>query len=284
MPKVLENAQIAPEVFRMVVEAPRIARKRRAGQFVVVRADEESERIPLTIADASPEKGTITLIIQRVGASTAEIVSHNAGSELKDVVGPLGRPTELVERGLAVCVGGGIGVAPILPIVRALKERGVRVISIIGARTRDLLILEDAVRAVSDEVIVTTDDGSSGRKGLVTEALKDLLEREKVEAVYAVGPVIMMKFVAATTKPFAVKTIVSLNPIMVDGTGMCGGCRVTVGGKTRFVCVDGPEFDGHQVDFEGLMKRLATYRDAEAQGKLHVEREHGVCLLNRKQG
>ena len=284
MPKVLENVQIAPEVFRLVVEVPRIARKRRAGQFVVVRANEESERIPLTIAGASPEEGTITLIIQRVGASTAEIVSHEAGSELKDVAGPLGHPTELLEKGLAVCVGGGIGVAPILPIAAALRERGVRVISIIGARTRDLLILEDAVRAVSDEVIVTTDDGSIGRKAVVTEPLKELLEREKVDAVYAVGPVVMMKFVAAATRPFAVKTIVSLNPIMVDGTGMCGGCRVTIAGKTRFVCVDGPEFDGHQVDFEGLMKRLATYRDAEAQGKLHIEHEHGVCLIGRKQG
>jgi len=277
MAKILENTEIASEVFRLRVEAPDIARKRRAGQFVIVHAGEESERIPLTIADASPDEGTITLVIQRVGGSTAEIVARQPGEELMDIVGPLGRPTELVDSGTAVCVGGGIGIAPIYPIAQALARNGARVVSILGARSKDILILEDEMRSVSEQVIITTDDGSAGRKGFVTDALKDLLEAEKIDIVYAVGPVIMMKFVCEVTRPAAVKTIVSLNPIMVDGTGMCGGCRVTVGGETKFVCVDGPEFDGHKVNFGELMQRLAMYRDREKTAAEHMTHKHGVC-------
>ena len=266
----------------MRVEAPKIARKRKAGQFVIVRAGEESERIPLTIAGASPQKGTITLYIQRTGASTTEIVSRRAGQEISDVVGPLGRPTELIESGTAVCVGGGIGVAPILPIAAALKEHGANVIGILGARTSELMILKDEMAEIVDELIITTDDGSAGRKGFVTDALKKLLAERQLDAVYAIGPVIMMKAVCEVTRPAGVKTIVSLNPIMVDGTGMCGGCRVTVGGQTRFVCVDGPEFDGHQVNFDELMQRLNTYRNSEAAGRTHLEADHPECKINRQ--
>jgi len=281
MAEIIENTEVAPDVFRMRVEAPKIARKRKAGQFVIVRAGEESERIPLTIADASPDEGTITLYVQRTGASTTEIVSRGAGGELADVVGPLGRPTELIESGVAACVGGGIGVAPILPIAAALKERGVEVVAILGARTSELMILKDEMAAIADELILTTDDGSAGRKGFVTDALKALLGERRLDVVYAIGPVVMMKAVCRVTRPAGVKTIVSLNPIMVDGTGMCGGCRVTVGGRSRFVCVDGPEFDGHQVDFDELTKRLNTYRHNEAVGREHLESAHPECRINR---
>jgi len=284
MAKVIENTEVAPNVFRMRVEVPQIARKRKAGQFVIVRANEESERIPLTIAGASPEEGTITLFIQVMGASTTEIVAKKAGEDLPDVAGPLGRPTELIESGTAVCVGGGIGVAPILPIATALKENGVNVIGIFGARNKDLVILRDELAQATDEQIITTDDGSEGRKGFVTDALRDLLEQRKIDVVYAIGPVVMMKAVCSVTREAGVHTIVSLNSIMVDGTGMCGGCRVTVGGKTRFVCVDGPEFDGHLVNFDELASRLNTYRNYEQVGRKHIEEEHHECRLDRREG
>lgn len=263
MNKILMHELIGTEVYRMVVEAPLISKKRKAGQFIILRIDEHGERIPLTIADAQPDAGTITLIYQIAGKTTAQLATMEVGEELHDVVGPLGRPTEIKHYGTCVCVGGGIGCAPMFPIASALKQAGNKVISIIGARSKDLIILEDELRVVSDELIVSTDDGSYGRKALVTEPLKEVLERETVDLCLAIGPPIMMKFVSLTTKPFDVHTLVSLNSIMVDGTGMCGGCRVTVGGATKFVCVDGPEFDGHQVDFDQLMKRLSAYVDHE---------------------
>jgi len=263
MNKIVVHEQIGTEVYRMVVEAPLIAKKRQAGQFIILRIDEHGERIPLTIADAQPAAGTITLIYQIAGKTTAQLATMEVGEELHDVVGPLGRPTEIKHYGTCVCVGGGIGRAPMFPIASALKQAGNKVISIIGARSKDLNILEEEIGVVSDELIVCTDDGSHGRKALVTEPLKEVLEREKVDLCVAIGPPIMMKFVSLTTKAFDVHTLVSLNSIMVDGTGMCGGCRVTVGNETKFVCVDGPEFDGHQVDFDQLMKRLSAYVDHE---------------------
>ena len=272
MHKILAHEQLGPQVYRMVVEADKIARKRQAGQFIILRIDEHGERIPLTIAGADAEAGTITLIYQVVGKTTEHMSTLKVGDHLLDLVGPLGRATHIENFGTAVCVGGGIGIAPLFPITKALKEAGNRVISIIGARSQDLLILEDEMRSVSDELIVTTDDGSYGRKALVTEPLKELLEGdEKVDLCVTIGPAIMMKFVARTTEPFGVHTLVSLNSIMIDGTGMCGGCRVAVDGESKFVCVDGPEFDGHKVDFDLLLKRLEAYKDQEREA---LERWH----------
>ncbi|MFZ7125552.1 MAG: sulfide/dihydroorotate dehydrogenase-like FAD/NAD-binding protein [Desulfobacterales bacterium] len=245
------------------IEAPKIARKARPGQFVILKANEEGERIPLTMADTNPEKGTITVIYQVVGKSTALFKTLGVGEGYQDVIGPLGRPTHLEKMGTVVCIGGGTGIAVLHPITRALKEIGNRVITIIGARTKDLLILEDQMRAASHELHICTDDGSYGHKGFVTDVLKQVLESQKVAQAVAIGPVPMMKFVSKMTQTYDVPTLVSLNPIMVDGTGMCGGCRVTVGGKTRFACVDGPEFDGHQVDFDELMRRLQAYCEDE---------------------
>jgi len=263
MYKILMHERIAADVYRMVVEAPLIARKRKAGQFVVIRIDENGERIPLTIGDANPEAGTITLVYQAVGKTTEHLSTREVGAFLLDVVGPLGRPTEVRNYGTALCVGGGIGNAPLFPIVQALRLAGNKMVTIIGARTRDLLILEDELRVVSDELIVCTDDGSYGRKALVTEPVREVCERERVDICVAIGPPIMMKKVSEVTKEYEVHTVVSLNSIMIDGTGMCGGCRVTVGGETRFTCVDGPEFDGHKVDFDQLMKRLNAYKEYE---------------------
>lgn len=262
MHRIVDRAQLSPNVFRLVVEAPRIARIRRPGQFVIVRRAPGAERIPLTIADGDPEAGTITLIVQAVGKSTHELVEMSPGEAIADIAGPLGHPTELIEAGHAVCVGGGVGTAVVLPIARALAERGVRVTSVIGGRSREWVILEDELRTAG-EVVTCTDDGSYGRPGFVTEALRDLIAAGGVDAVYAVGPVPMMRAVAEMTRPLGLRTIVSVNPIMIDGTGMCGGCRVTVGGRTRYACVEGPEFDGHAIDFAELADRLTTYRPFE---------------------
>ncbi len=262
MHPIVARQQLSPNVTRFVVEAQRIAQIRQPGQFVIVHADQGSERIPLTIADADPVAGTITLIIQAVGKSTEDLVALGVGDAIRDIAGPLGRATELLETGHAVCVGGGVGTAVVLPIAQGLRERGVSVTSVIGGRSREWVILEEELRENGD-VVVCTDDGSYGKPGFVTQALEEVLASEKVDTVYAVGPVPMMRAVVALTKPLGVPTVVSLNPIMVDGTGMCGGCRVSVGGKTMYACVDGPEFDGLQVDFAELSDRLSTYRDFE---------------------
>ncbi len=270
--KVLKKDELSPGVFRFDVEAPRLAKKTRPGQFIILRVNEEGERIPLTVADFDREKGIITIIFQAVGASTQLLSELNEGDSILDFVGPLGKPSE-VEPGLGtvVMIGGGIGVAPVYPIARGMHEAGNKVISIMGARSKDILIMEPEMKAVSDEVIITTDDGSYGIKGFVTTALQQLVDRgEKIDVVYAIGPVVMMKSVVEATRPYKLKTIVSLNPIMVDGTGMCGGCRVQVGDETKFACVDGPEFDGHLVDFAGLRERQGMYREMEAEEKDHV--------------
>jgi ferredoxin--NADP+ reductase len=262
MHKIVARAALSPNVTRMVVEAPRLAEIRQPGQFVIVRKAEGCERIPLTIADADPAAGTITLVIQAVGRSTRELVSMAPGESIEDVAGPLGRPTDLVEYGRALCVGGGVGTAVIHPIAQGLSRRGVSVLSVIGGRSREWVIFEEELRRLG-QVIVCTDDGSYGRKGFVTDAAREVLAGGGINVVYAVGPVPMMRAVAELTRPFGVPTIVSLNPVMVDGTGMCGGCRVAVGNEVKFACVDGPEFDGHQVDFALLQDRLSTYRDFE---------------------
>ncbi len=262
MHKIVAKAQLSPNVTRLDVEAPRLAEIRRAGQFVIVRRGEGSERIPLTIADSNSASGTITLIIQAVGRSTRELVAMEPGEAIQDVAGPLGHPTELISSGHAVCVGGGVGTAVVHPIAQALRRAGARVTSVIGGRSREWVIMEPELRLLG-EVVVCTDDGSYGRKGFVTEATRELLAAGGVDIVYAIGPVPMMRAIANLTRPFGVRTIVSLNPVMVDGTGMCGGCRVGVGNETKFACVDGPEFDGHLVDFDLLSDRLTTYRELE---------------------
>lgn len=262
MYKIVSKQMFSPKVAKLVVEAPLIARSRRPGHFVIVRLGEKGERIPLTIADADAAAGTITLVIQAVGESTAQFIGLGPGDAFTDVVGPLGHATHIERFGTVVCSGGGVGVAPLLPIIKAMKEAGNRVISVLAARNKDLIILEDEVRRHSDEVIIMTDDGSAGRKGLVTNGIEDVIQREKVDQVVTIGPAIMMKFVSLLTKKYDIPTICSLNTIMVDGTGMCGACRVSVGGKTRFVCVDGPEFDAHQVDFDQMLMRLKAYDGA----------------------
>jgi len=264
MHEILEKTALSPNVTRFRVRAPRIAEIRQPGQFVIVRRGPGAERIPLTIADADPAEGTITLVIQAIGKSTTDLTDLDAGDAITDIAGPLGRPTELLEVGHAVCVGGGVGTAVVYPIAQGLGRSGVRVTSIIGGRSREWVILEDELRACG-EVITCTDDGSYGRPGFVTDALKDVLDAGGVDAVYAVGPVPMMRAVTELTRPYGVHTVVSLNAIMLDGTGMCGGCRVEIGGKTMYACVDGPEFDGHLVDFRGLSDRLSTYREFEQE-------------------
>jgi len=265
--EVVDNQLIAPDTHRLVVRAPRVAAARRPGQFVIVSRDEGHERIPLTIADADADAGTITLIVQAVGPSTRRIVATPAGGAIAHLAGPLGRPTEIDKWGRAACVGGGVGTAVLFPLAKALAEAGNRVTTIIGGRGAAQVLLRDELAAFSDELLVTTEDGSLGIKGFVTAALERLLadDGRRPAAVYAVGPVAMMAAVARQTRPFGIRTVVSLNPIMVDGTGMCGGCRVTVGGQIRFACVDGPEFDGHQVDFAELASRLNTYREADCR-------------------
>ena len=261
MNKIVSKEHFSANVVKLEVEAPLIARSRKAGHFVIVRAGEKGERIPLTIASSDTTKGTITLVIQAVGGSSRKITELNVGDYLTDVVGPLGQATHIEKVGTVVCAGGGVGVAPLLQIIRALKAAGNRVVSVLAGRTKDLIILEDEVRASSDEVVIMTDDGSYGTKGLVTAGVESVINREKVDLVVTIGPAIMMKFVALLTKKYEVPTMCSLNTIMVDGTGMCGACRVTVGGKTKFVCIDGPEFDAHQVDFDEMMMRLHSYDD-----------------------
>lgn len=277
--KIIVKQQLAPSVQLFEVAAPLIAKKAKPGQFVILRTNEDGERIPLTIADFNRETGTITIIFQEVGASTVELGLLNEGDFILDLVGPLGKATHIEKIGTVVCVGGGIGIAPVYPIARGMKEAGNEVISIIGARSKDILIYEDEMAAVSDELIITTDDGSKGRKALVTQPLKELLDSDKtISLVVAIGPVIMMKFVAETTRPYGVPTVVSLNPIMVDGTGMCGGCRVSVGNENKFACVDGPEFDGHKVDFDLLMARQRMYKPHEKQHSDHsAGKREGGC-------
>lgn len=259
MNKILEKEHFSEKVVKLVVEAPSIAMSRKPGHFVIVRACEHGERIPLTIADADTDRGTITLVVQNVGESSAKICALNVGEYLTDVVGPLGKATHIEKVGTVVCCGGGVGVAPLLPIIKALKMAGNKVVSVLAARTKDLIILEKQVAEYSDELIIMTDDGSYGNKGLVTNGVESVFNREKVDQVVTIGPAIMMKFVALLTKKYDIPTMCSLNTIMVDGTGMCGACRVTVDGKTKFVCIDGPEFDAHQVDFDEMMMRLRSY-------------------------
>lgn len=265
MNRIVEKQQFSEKVYKLVVEAPLIARARKAGHFVIVRVGEHGERMPLTIAEADRERGTITLVVQEVGLSSTRLCELNVGDEITDIVGPLGRATHIERFGTVVCAGGGVGVAPMLPIVQALKAAGNRVVTVLAGRTKELIILEDEMRRSSDEVIIMTDDGSYGDKGLVTEGVERVIRREHVDKCFAIGPAIMMKFVCLLTKKYEIPTDVSLNTIMVDGTGMCGACRVTVGGQTKFVCVDGPEFDGHQVDFDEMLKRMAAFKGAERE-------------------
>lgn len=260
MNKIVAKHQLSDRVIQFEIEAPRIAKSRRAGHFVIVRVGERGERIPLTIAQADIAKGTITLVVQNVGKSSAKLCALNEGDYITDVVGPLGQATHIEKFGTVVCAGGGVGVAPLLPIVEAMHKAGNRVIVVLAARTKELIIMEKQMKAASDEVIIMTDDGSYGQKGLVTQGVEQVINREKVDLCVTIGPAIMMKFVSALTKKYNVPTMASLNTIMVDGTGMCGACRVTVGGKTKFVCVDGPEFDAHQVDFDEMMMRMNAYR------------------------
>lgn len=278
--EIIGKEHLSKGVFKMVLLGPAIAKKRKAGQFVVIRIDEQGERIPLTIADADPEKGTVTIVFQIVGKSTRHLADLEAGDTILDLVGPLGKPTHIEKVGTVACIGGGIGIAPVYPITQAMKAAGNRVISIIGARSHDILIMEDEMRGVSDEFIVTTDDGSYGYHGFVSQALENeyLLKGKKIDLVVAIGPVPMMKSVCDVTKKYDVPTVVSLNSIMVDATGMCGACRVSVGGKTRFVCVDGPEFDGHQVDFKQLTDRLHIYVKEEKESVDHY------CSFKRQVG
>ena len=274
MNKIVCKEHFSEKVFKLVIEAPLIARSRKAGHFVIVRVGEKGERMPLTIAEADPVKGTITLVVQKVGLSSSRLCDLEEGDYITDVVGPLGQATHIENFGTVVCAGGGVGVAPMLPIVQALKAAGNRVITVLAGRTKELIILEKEMRASSDEVIVMTDDGSYGRKGLVTEGVEEVIKRETVNKCFAIGPAIMMKFVCLLTKKYDIPTDVSLNTIMVDGTGMCGACRVTVGGKTKFVCVDGPEFDGHQVDFDEMLKRMGAFKNVEKEEMHKLEEEH----------
>jgi len=263
---ILEKQLLSPTIARFVIRAPFIAPKRKAGNFVIVRVVETGERIPLTIVDSNPAEGTITLIVQAVGKTTRLLLTKQVGDALVDVAGPLGNATEIVENSVVACIGGGVGTAELLPITRALKAAGNEIYTIVGARSKELIILEDLMRACSDHLSITTDDGSYVRKGLVTDALKELIDIGiRFDAAYAIGPLPMMKSVSALTKKFGIRTLVSLNAIMVDGTGMCGGCRVTVNRKMMFACVDGPEFDGHNVDFDELIMRNRTYVDLERE-------------------
>ena len=293
MNKIISKEQFSEKVFKFEVEAPLIAQSRKAGHFVIIRVDEKGERMPLTIAGADLPKGTITLVVQEVGLSSTKLCRLNAGDYILDVVGPLGQATHIENFGTVVCAGGGVGVAPMLPIIQALKAAGNRVISVLAGRTKELIILEEEVRQSSDEVIIMTDDGSYGTKGLVTEGIEKVIQRETVNKCFAIGPAIMMKFCCLLTKKYNVPTDVSLNTIMVDGTGMCGACRITVGGKTKFVCVDGPEFDGHQVDFDEMFKRMGSFKNVEREEMTHLEQptphytpeseadEEGACQLNK---
>lgn len=263
MSKILEKEYFSKNVVKLVLDAPEIAKSRKPGHFVIIKIGEKGERIPLTIASSDPKKGTITLVVQTVGVTSAKLINLEVGDEVTDVVGPLGEATHIEKVGTVLCAGGGVGVAPLMPIVEGFKKAGNRVITVLAARSKDLVILEKQMREFSDEVIIMTDDGSYGNKGLVTQGMEEVIQREKVDLSVVIGPAIMMKFAALTTKKYNIKTYASLNTIMVDGTGMCGACRVSVGGKTKFVCVDGPEFDAHQVDFDQMLMRLGAYKDQE---------------------
>ncbi|KUO58900.1 MAG: ferredoxin-NADP reductase [Gracilibacter sp. BRH_c7a] len=280
MYRVVKRRELAEAIVLLEVEAPAVAKKAQPGEFVIVRQNDDSERIPLTIMDFNPEKGTITIVIQEVGYSSALITRMQEGDSFVDFVGPLGIATEIENYGTVLCVGGGVGIAPVHPIARALKEAGNKVISVLGARSKDLLILEEEMRAASDEVVIATDDGSYGIKGFVTHGIQSILDKDvKIDCIWAIGPAIMMKSVANFTKPLGIKTIVSMNTIMVDGTGMCGACRLEVDGQTKFACVDGPEFDGHKVDFDLAMKRSAFFRNEEA-----VAYDKIKCCQSGKEG
>ena len=284
MNKIVSKQQFSEKVFKLEVEAPLIAKARRAGHFVIVRTGEKGERIPLTIADSDVEKGTITLVVQTVGYSSTKLCRLNVGDYITDVVGPLGQATHIEKFGTVVCAGGGVGVAPMLPIIKALKAAGNKVVSVLAGRTKELIILEDEVRKHSDEVIIMTDDGSYGQKGVVTVGIEQVIQREKVDKCFAIGPAIMMKFCCLLTKKYNVPTDVSLNTIMVDGTGMCGACRITVGGKTKFVCVDGPEFDGHEVDFDEMFKRMGAFKAEELEEMKKLEKSITETSPNPSQG
>ena len=277
MNKIISKEHFSEKVFKLVIEAPLIAKSRKAGHFVIVRVGEKGERMPLTIAEADPVKGTITLVVQKVGLSSTRLCELNEGDYITDVVGPLGKATHIENFGTVVCAGGGVGVAPMLPIVQALKAAGNKVITVLAGRSKELIILEKEMRESSDEVIIMTDDGSYGKKGLVTEGIEEVIKREKVDKCFAIGPAIMMKFVCLLTKKYEIPTDVSLNTIMVDGTGMCGACRITVGGKTKFVCVDGPEFDGHQVDFDEMLKRMGAFKDIEVEEIHKLDPKPDTC-------
>jgi ferredoxin--NADP+ reductase len=274
MYQILEKKVLSENVKLMKIKAPLIANKAQPGQFIILRIDEKGERIPLTIADFDRKKGTITIIFLEVGKTTKQLGTLNVGDSLENFVGPLGMPSEVKKYGTVVCVGGGVGIAPLYPIVKALKETGNYVISILGAKTKSLLLLEKEIEGFSDEFYIATDDGSKGQKGFVSDVLQQIIEEKKIDLVMAIGPIIMMKVVSDLTRKYNIKTLVSLNPIMVDGTGMCGGCRVSVGGKIRFACVHGPEFDGHQVDFGNLMIRNRRFvRDEGIAIKKHMDEQ-----------
>ncbi|MDA8338858.1 MAG: sulfide/dihydroorotate dehydrogenase-like FAD/NAD-binding protein [Nitrospiraceae bacterium] len=279
MAKILEKRLIRhPDVFYYKIDAPLISKKAKPGQFVIIRLNEKGERIPLSLADINPEEGTISLIVMAVGKTTTEMSTFNANDEILDLCGPLGQPTHIDKYGRAILVGGGFGVAPLYPIARSLKDAGNEVIVIMGARSKDLLIYENEMQQACDKVLITTDDGSKGIKGVVTTALKQELEQNGANMVMAVGPAIMMKYVSETAKPFDVRTIVSLNSIMIDGTGMCGGCRVSIGGKTRFACTDGPDFDGHLVDWDILINRQKTYLNEEKESFEAWKKRHAFAI------
>lgn len=282
MNKIVSKVQFSEKVFKLEVEAPLIAKSRKAGHFVIVRVGDKGERMPLTIADSDVEKGTITLVVQKVGLSSTKLCNLNEGDYITDVVGPLGQATHIENFGTVVCAGGGVGVAPMLPIIKALKLAGNKVVSVLAGRTKELIILEDEVRKYSDEVIIMTDDGSYGKQGVVTVGIEEVIQRETVNKCFAIGPAIMMKFCCILTKKYNVPTDVSLNTIMVDGTGMCGACRITVGGRTRFVCVDGPEFDGHEVDFDEMFKRMGAFKPVEIEEMKKLEASVSGCVSDSK--
>jgi ferredoxin--NADP+ reductase len=283
MVKILKTQELAPSIKLFEFDAPLIAHKAKPGQFVVLRVNEPGERIPLTIADAKKDKGILVIVFQEVGKSTKLLGTLKAGDSITDLIGPLGQPSEIEKYGTVVCIGGGVGTPEIFPVARALKEAGNKVISIVGARSKNLLIMGNEMKSVSNELYITTDDGTYGKKGLVTQELKRLMdEGVKIDCVFAVGPVIMMKAVCETTRPNNIKTIVSLNPIMLDATGMCGVCRVEVGGETKFACVDGPEFDGHKVNFESLTTRLKTYLKDEKTSLDLYNNQASDCSCGRR--
>jgi len=269
MNKIVDKEYFSDNVVKLVIEAPAIAKSRKAGHFIILRVGSKGERIPLTIVGSDTEKGTITIIVQKMGVSSIKLVNLEVGDYITDVVGPLGNATHVEKAGTVLASGGGVGVAPLLPIVDAFKKAGNKVITVLAARTKELVILEEQIREFSDEVIIMTDDGSYGKKGLVTNGMEEIIKREKIDLAVTVGPAIMMKFVSLLTKKYKIHTLASLNTIMVDGTGMCGACRVTVGGKTKFVCVDGPEFDAHQVDFDEMLRRLSAYNKQEEKAYDH---------------